>query len=61
MEPITFTKEELDIGIMQLTCRKDYFDNELITCKEPSRIKEIVLYMQPLDSLLAKLIKLRVG
>lgn len=59
MCPVVFTKEELDMGILQLGCRKDYFDKELTECKDPARIKELVFFMQPLESLLNKLRTLR--
>lgn len=55
MAPIIFTKEELDIGIIQISCRLDCFNKELAESKDAARIKEIVVYLQPLESLLSKL------
>lgn len=56
MVSITITKEELDICINQLSYRLEYFDKEVEESKDPARIKEIMRYIQPLQTLYGKLL-----
>jgi len=53
---IDITQEERNAGIIQLGQRIDYLNEELTSCKDPNRIKELVEFMKPIESLKSKLI-----
>lgn len=56
---IQLTKKECEEAMIQLCARLDHFDQELASCKDPDRIREIVKYTNILREAKDKLLTAR--